>query len=850
MKRVKGLLVIGVGILSLVLEGVLCAAPRAEMSGTGVRVDPEAGTMSVQVRDRMLTVALLSDEDHDNPVIDISGWHSDGRYQVASSDTAPVIFIDLYETLPGFKTAVLPVDMGWITRVRMGHHPDRLRIALDGESSDLPEAEAIRQKDGLVITLNAGKTVSETIDTSLPLPVIPGIAAVDQTAAPEKKSGQAQAQPRGTSYIIRQSIGDAPDPVITPDSMLFQEAVSLFDNRQWSMARNKVQQIIDRYPAGPYAEKARFLKTDILQALFPDEPAANYRELMESFQDVLNRYPHSIYRGGALLGMAGLHRNMGNHAEALAYYELARNSASEEDGLIVQQAMLGTAKIHLATGRMNQALSVLENLLKMTEIPAIKNEALLETARLRYEQKFFNESLNLLDQLVSHDKNVYFQYPDVSLYTGNNYFQLGRYDRAETHLLHYYNAVPDKRGKDLILARVGDAFLQGGRVMDAVRCFQLVVERYPDTKGAAISWLRLAEQKDKHPDDAIRMSYSAKKIYENIRDAYQGRPINDSLALLAVLKLAVLYHDEKRYSESLDTLHLFFQNNPDRSLRENGRFALKNVLESLIQKAYEEKDYDRVIGLYTQEALPVVALMDPDPVLLMVARAYRHKGDSDAALVVYQKMAASMPLEKLPDDALFFTGKASVESSQPDLAGERLLQLISAYPGSPYAGEAMNLMGQILMDRGNFQDAVAMMTRALSHPLPPCERAALLVRTGWAALAYQDLETTRSTLEDAIDAMDQCPSLAGYLGDQIGDLYVQTGDFDKAVSIFNHVLTMADAGVEKSFLQYKTAEILWRSGKQEAARALFETLAARNELFWSQLAREHLDMAEFDNAVR
>jgi len=61
---------------------------------------------------------------------------------------------------------------------------------------------------------------------------------------------------------------------------------------------------------------------------------------------------------------------------------------------------------------------------------------------------------------------------------------------------------------------------------------------------------------------------------------------------------------------------------------------------------------------------------------------------------------------------------------------------------------------------------------------------------------------------------------------------------------------MADAGVEKSFLQYKTAEILWRSGQQEAGRALFETLSARNELFWSQLAREHLDMAEFDDAVR
>jgi tetratricopeptide (TPR) repeat protein len=386
--------------------------------------------------------------------------------------------------------------------------------------------------------------------------------------------------------------------------------------------------------------------------------------------------------------------------------------------------------------------------------------------------------------------------------------------------------------------------------MDAVRYFQFVVDRYPDSRGAAVSWLRLAEQKEKYPNDRIPIAYSAKQVYENIRDSYQGRPINDSLALLARLKLAVLFQEEEQYSESLKTLHLFFENHPDGSLRENGQFALKNVLEAMIQDAYANKDYDGVISVYQQDARSVLPLMDLDSVHLMVARAYHHLGDHEAAQGLYQQLGTSMSLGNMPDDVLYFTGKALFESGRTDIAEQRFSQLISAYPQSPYAGDAMNRMGQILMANEKFQEAVAMMTRALGYPLSPCDRNGLLVRKARAALAARDMESTLSTLDDVRKTLDQCPALAGYLGDQIGDLYFQAGHFDEAASVYTHVLDMADSQVEKAFLQYKTALSLWRSGQQEQGHALFETLAAQNDPFWSQLAREYLTSTAFDKTVR
>jgi tetratricopeptide (TPR) repeat protein len=159
-------------------------------------------------------------------------------------------------------------------------------------------------------------------------------------------------------------------------------------------------------------------------------------------------------------------------------------------------------------------------------------------------------------------------------------------------------------------------------------------------------------------------------------------------------------------------------------------------------------------------------------------------------------------------------------------------------------------MGQILMTDEKFQEAVAMMTRALAYPLSPCDRNGLLVRKARAALAARDMEAILSALDSARETVDQCPALAGYLGDQIGDLYFQAGHFDQAGSMYTHVLEMADSQVEPAFLQYKTALSLWRAGQQEQGLAFFETLAAQNDPFWSPLAREHLASVAFDKTVR
>jgi TolA-binding protein len=831
------------------------AAPRAEIAGTDVQVDLDHKTLTLDTKNHRLKVAVLPETGHENPRIEIFGWDPDGRFDLDSPDGSQVLFIDLYMGVPGFRTAELPVDMGWVRTIRMGHHTDRVRVVLDGLNPDIPRARVERQKNGLVVTMGApasppdkppgpvaGGAAGRTSPAPLVAPVDPAAVAGENRPAGKVRAG-------GAAGIVQHALLQTMHSPDTPDGQIFQDAVSLFISREWAMALNKIRQIITDYPKSPSAETAYYLMPEILSELYAGDQATHYRQLSDSFRNALTRYPDSQFGGGALLRLAQLHQRMGNLAEAQAYYNLVKERVPAENA-IAQWAVLDTAKIMRHRNREKQALRLLENLLKTADNPLITQAALLESAGILHDEQYFEQSRALLDTLISGDREMYFRVPDISLYMGNIAFQMGQYRLARTHLLHHYNMTPEKQNPDMILARIGDICLKEGHPMDALGFFLFVVKHHPRTRGADLSWLRLAEQKEKDPDNDRQIPYSARQIYENIRDGYADRSIKDPLALLSMLKLAVLYHREKKYSQCLETLHLLFDNRPEGALRENGRFALKNVLEVMISEAFEAGDFKQVVFLYLSEQDRVHPLLDSDDILLKVARAYLALGNTSAALDFYQKAALFMPKETAPDDLLFFTGRSLFEASQMTAAKERLALVLTNYPQSAYAGQSSDLMARILMAQEKFEEAVEVMTRALSHPLPPGGRARLLVRMARAMHAQGDAANALATLATAREVSSEGTDLAGYLGDQIGDLYFEMGHFNDAAAVYTRVLDMPDARVEKAALQYKIALSFWRSGRKQTGQEMFEALAGLNTPFWSPLAREYLASAVFEEKIR
>jgi TolA-binding protein len=847
------------GVIMICIALTVCpqawAALGAQSEVTHVQVDLEGKTLILATEKSRLKVAVLQQTVDENPWVDISGWDPDGRVDLGSPDGSSVLFIDLYMDLPGFKTAVLPVDMGWVRAVRIGHHKDRVRVVLDGMNSDIPKALVERQSNGVVVTLGApadpleapsGSGAGAATGWKFPAPLV---SPVGPPAAEGENRQAKKARSGGAADIVRHALLQKMYKADTPDGRIFQEAVSYFNSREWRMARNKIGQVITDYPKSPYAENAYYLLPEILSEMYAADLATHYRELSDSFRNALTRYPDSQFGGGALLRLAQLHRRMGNFAEAQAYYTLVKDRVPAQNA-IAQWAVLDTAKIMRHRNREKQALPLLDNLMATADNLLIKQAALMESAGILHDEQQFKQSQALLDSLVAGDRETYFRFPDIPLYMGNNAFQLGQYSLARTHLLHHYNMVPEKQDPDMILARIGDICLQDGHPKDATRFFLFVVTHHPGTRGADLSWLRLAEQKEKDPDNDTWIPYSARQIYENIRDSYMDRYIQDPLAQLSMLKLAVQYHREKKYSQCLETLHLLFDNHPKGALLENGRFALKNVLEVMITEAFDAGDFKQVVFLYLSEQERVKPLLDSDDILLKVARAYLHLGNTSAALEFYKKAAFFISKETAPDDLLFFTGKSFFEGSQMQAAKERLALVMKNYPHSIYAGESLDIVAQILIAQEKFGEAVEVMSRALSYPLPPYGRAKLLVRMARAMQGEGEMATALASLATAREVCKECADLTGYLGDQIGDLYFEMGHFNEAVSVYTQVFEMADARVEKAALQYKIALSLWQSGRKQDGQKMFEALAGLNTPFWSPLAREYLASAVFEEKIR
>ncbi len=74
--------------------------------------------------------------------------------------------IDLMNTRSALSTRLLPLNASGVASARLGLYPDKVRIVLDAVNGSFPEATAVKNESGVVITLD-GKTADENTNTKL-----------------------------------------------------------------------------------------------------------------------------------------------------------------------------------------------------------------------------------------------------------------------------------------------------------------------------------------------------------------------------------------------------------------------------------------------------------------------------------------------------------------------------------------------------------------------------------------------------------------------------------------------------------------------------------------------------------
>jgi tetratricopeptide (TPR) repeat protein len=861
---------------------------------------PSLGLMS-----RIISIA--THESETQTIINVLGNGQIDEYMTQTFDFPARIVVDIFCRGQSPETIMIPIMNPYLKAMRIGYHADKIRLVLDIKGDDIPnyKTEAVNNELMICLTpknIKKKQTGKSNIASNRGDPEKTGVVKKPDNWKPENRRGDtvfsvqkhpttvrvAPVDTKGHGGEVKKSRLESkmhnknrkfpqtndqlkifPEMKLKrmvindsrPDTLLFIKGLEAYNVQNWAIAIERFTHLIEAYPACRYVEKSYFLIAKAYAQSHSQSITTHFNEIINHYEKAINRFPKSEYIPDALFSIGNLYLNKKNYHEALGYYNLILKKDS--NSILAARASIQKIRILLLKKKKEIAFSMLPDLERIIQkgpqIPEI-TEVQIEAAKIFYEVNNYHKSLDMLTELVTTDPQNVNQYPEISLYLGFNYYQLGESVNARKHLFRYYNSCPDKEMNHLLLSQIGDTYRDDGLNKDAAKLYELVVNRYPNTEGAFISMIRLAEQQEEGLLKIKRGNQSQSKkvdkeiglpeeIYQEIINKLSHKDSKNSLVQLALLKLAVLHQKEKDCIKSIWALKELLKNYPWNSLGSEVKNALLNLVDSILKEAMKQGRFKNIIDIYQSEKELFLMMDDPEAILI-VARAYLKLGLEDMAVSTFCK-ADHLYLDKeKPPDLLFYLGRDLYEKEKIDKALSKFKLLIENHPSDQHTWSAYQLMGGVFMKQKRYLEASGMFSAALRYPMSGCDKVKVLIDKAKALAKTNFNEKAFKTIQDADSRKGACNPTHHYILEDIGNLYFHLGYPQKALTVFNQALKIADTEAAKLPLQLKVARCYGLLDKTEDSLVIYDQVASIKDPFWSNIAKERIEEITFNQEIK
>jgi len=806
--------------------------------------DPHNGFMS-------RVVSVVGEEAKSGTIIRVVGNGKIPDYITGTLDSPLRIVFDFCNPADRFRPQTIPVESAYLTSIRLGYHDKRIRLVLDIKGDRIPRYTARHEKGGLTILLESQKDI------------LPEKSPIDGHTVTEEQARQAQVKAARLPKQVRE-IRPAPQLLKIeaddgqPDTSLFRQAVEAHREHNWSRVVDFLDELVQAYPEGRYAEKATFLLAKSYERLHTPSLSSHFIDMKSRYQDAINRYPDSPYVADAYLAMGDLFFKFRDYYEALACYNII--GKQYPDSREALEALLRKARILSLKKETKKAISILESVVEGYPDTREETEAKIEIAKILYESHNFRRSFEMLSELSVTSPEEQYRYPEIALYLGHNYYQMGDNVRARENLYRFYNSAPDDERNHLVLTKIADTYKDQGLLEEAVKLYQLVLKHYPEKEGALISLIRLAEQQEAGGLDIPRgieprwtllerEIETPVEIYEKVLRTILGKDKRSPLAQLALLKLGILYRKHGDHAESLKTLKRLVREYPLTKLQEQSRRALAQTLGDMLEEEVKRGRYRNAINIYQREKDLFALINVPDP-YLNLARAFLGLNLEDFATEMFAKADPYLPNNEKPPDLLFYTGADLAEKGKLNEGLSRLDFFTDNFADDKNAPYAYRMKGSILFQQNRCEPAIQMYSSALKYHLKECERARILTEQARALIACKKNRDALNVTRQADGIKKTCYIDYPPIYRDIGDLYLDLGHVKEALKAFEGALEAEKRDENRSVLKLRVAECFRLLHQEERCLSLYAEVASLNDPFWSGLARERIQEINFKSEIK
>jgi tetratricopeptide (TPR) repeat protein len=672
---------------------------------------------------------------------------------------------------------------------------------------------------------------------------------------------------------------------------LLEEGRSHFEKAQWEKAVSVLEELVSWHPESDLVEPAFFLLAKSFQRSVGERAAERISEVVERFQIAVSRYPASPFVPDALVSMGNCHFHGEQYHEAMNYYD--RVLAEYKENPAAAEAMFQKGRILALTEKPLRALKYFETLEEHFPKSEFFVKAKLEMAKTLFDIKSFKRSLKLVQEIRSSVPDQVHTDPDILLYAGYNYYELGQLREAREALSTALNLFPEVEAKDLILTRIADSYREDGIEDKASKLYDLVARSYPGSEGSLISLLRVAEGVEKAAMSAPvaekeQLSVDASKKVNEIYGQIAKSSPDSPLAQVAMLKLATFEKKSGRYEVCIDTLKDLLAKKPDEKLAQEVHAVLQEAMVKLALQKQEQKDDEgsvetlrQLLGEYPNtelndemksaleqslhavfqaraqggkteglinyyDAVKKDIPFDAVPNLLLeVGEAYRNLHLHSHALGVFLKAKRALEPKELPAKALLALGESAFEERRYEEAEASLRAFVEKYATDKEVSSAYQRLGNTYLKMKQFDQAAEAFKMSLENGGDDKNRAVVFSAMAEAALGQGDYGKAEMALASAVSLLEREEGVS--TGDlsiaysRLGEVRSRLGQKGRAVEALENALKFVPAGTNSYELQYRLAQCYHGIEAPEKAEALLNKIAASGDPFWSKLARAQID---------
>ncbi|MBG0776020.1 MAG: tetratricopeptide repeat protein [Desulfovibrionaceae bacterium] len=525
------------------------------------------------------------------------------------------------------------------------------------------EAQATKKMNEVAATADAQSVAQEakraeealTGDTA-------GQAAGGDQAVQDQAADQAGQGQEGGSGSLAEGAAKIREAHMTQDGEVVDFNAALMEAKV-ALNNEQYQDAVDKFYAlktspnlpADMREEVLYTYAEAVYALHKDKFRDNFQKITEPFIEAMNYNLKSTRVPGTLLQLGLFNLRVDNIAEAEAYFNILKDKFPGDDNIPLVYYYWGD--YFFKHKQYQKAADNFQYVVQNYPDTKFVREASVGLAESLIKLGYEKQAFQIVDYIEKRWPRFYIEYlPFMRLLADVNY-KLGNYPKARGNYWTYYNLDPEGEFSDIVLARLGDIYVQNNQIDAAREVYQKAAAQFPNKDGGLVAQMRLAESGIYDEPSVKQMftvfdrpfSLSPSEVYTKI---VQEHPDSD-LAPLAQLKLAMWRLWNKKYRDAIAEVAAFERRFPNSPLLRRAKEVALQSFEEMVHVFSQEKNYDSIIRIWNE--FPVVrASQDMLSPAVRVALAYSfwQKGRPDEAVALADPLLTGSKVKQYSEQAL------------------------------------------------------------------------------------------------------------------------------------------------------------------------------------------------------